>query len=313
MIKGIKIKNFRCLKSVQVPLRPLTVLLGPNDSGKSAFLAALRHGMDDAKLSPFDVWRNGPADEVVVLRSTDQGDVVRKGNQAVYARLDGATSFPLEFFLLPSTGIRMTSEGYPDEGQPPALSAEGGNAPALLDHLLRRDRDRFDEFVKAMGTLVDGLQKIEIATPSKDTRRIDLVIEGGFRVPADHSSVGLRLILFFVALAYHPSPPRTILIEEPENGVHPKRLADIMRLLREITQGKHGGHAAQVILTTHSPHLLDHVDLAVDQVLVFSHNKDGSRSAEPADADRLKTFLDEFMLGEVWYNEGEAGLVRPAK
>ena len=39
----------------------------------------------------------------------------------------------------------------------------------------------------------------------------------------------------------------------------------------------------------------------------------GSRTAEPADAERLKVFLDEFMLGEVWYNEGEEGLVKKQK
>ena len=44
-------------------------------------------------------------------------------------------------------------------------------------------------------------------------------------------------------------------------------------------------------------------------MLVFRRNDDGSRTCEPADAERLKNFLDEFMLGEVWYNEGEDGLV----
>jgi len=116
-------------------------------------------------------------------------------------------------------------------------------------------------------------------------------------------------MLFFVALAYHPTPPKLILLEEPENGVHPRRLADIVRLLREITQGKHGNHAAQIVLTTHSPYLLDFVDLEQDQVLVFRREDDGSRTAEPADRERLKNYLDEFMLGEVWFNEGEAGLV----
>jgi predicted ATP-dependent endonuclease of OLD family len=82
-----------------------------------------------------------------------------------------------------------------------------------------------------------------------------------------------------------------------------------MLLLHEITRGVHANHAAQVVLTTHSPHLLDFVDLNTDQVLVFSRQEDGSRTAEPADTERLKTFLDEFMLGEVWYNKGEEGLV----
>ena len=207
----------------------------------------------------------------------------------------------------------MCSRGLPDEHGPPQMDSSGELTPALLDYLLRRDRQRFFELVGALRDLVPGLEEVEIATPDPGTRRIDLVIEMGLRIPADQASAGLRLLLFFVSLAYHPAPPRLILLEEPENGVHPKRLGDVIRLLREITQGVHGGHAAQVVLTTHSPHLLDYVDLTTDQVLVFSRNDDGSRTADPADAERLKNFLDEFMLGEVWYNEGEAGLVRPTK
>ncbi len=204
----------------------------------------------------------------------------------------------------------MLSQGIADTDTAPALAEDGQNVPALLDYLLRKDRPRFFAFVEAMRDLVPGFEDIDIGTPDPSQRRIDLVIEKDFRIPADKTSVGLRLLLFFVALAYHPTPPKIILLEEPENGVHPKRLEDVMKLLRDITQGVHAGHKAQVILTTHSPHLLDYVDLDKDQVLVFSRNDDdGSRSAEPADADRLKNFLDEFMLGEVWYNEGEAGLV----
>ena len=105
------------------------------------------------------------------------------------------------------------------------------------------------------------------------------------------------------------TPPRLILIEEPETGVHPKRLADIVALLRKITQGLHGTHPAQVILTTHSPYLLDSIDPNVDQVLVFRRESDGSRSVKPVDVEGLKEFLDDFMLGEVWFNVGEDGLV----
>ncbi len=304
MINSMSIKNFRCLKSVDVPMRPLTVLLGPNDTGKSAFLHAIRYSMDEYALQPYDTWRQVRPPEVKVVRRTDRGDS-RPG-----FRPDGESAFPVAFYQLPSTGVSMTSDGFPDDAGPPLLQPDGSLVPALLDYVYRRDRDRFDAFVKAIRSLVPGLEKIEVRTPQANSRRIDLVIESGFSIPADYGSVGLRLILFFTALAYHPKPPGTILIEEPENGVHPKRLADIMRLLKEIAVGQHGGHAAQVVLTTHSPHLLDHVKVNEDQVLVFKRNNDGSRSAEPADAERLKTFLDEFMLGEVWYNEGEAGLVK---
>jgi len=178
-----------------------------------------------------------------------------------------------------------------------------------LDYLLRRERNRFFSIVDAMKEHIPGLEEVDIATPSPERRQIDLVIEGGMKIPAARASAGVRLIIVFIALAYHPSPPKLILIEEPEIGVHPKRLERIMGLFREITEGKHGEHPAQVILSTHSPYLLDLVDLETDQVLVFSRQEGGSRTVEAADKERLKDFLDEFMLGEVWFNQGEEGLV----
>lgn len=53
---------------------------------------------------------------------------------------------------------------------------------------------------------------------------------------------------------------------------------------------------AQVVLTTNSPYLLDHVDIDQDQVLVSRRAQDGSREVVPVDAPRLKVFLDEFKL-----------------
>ncbi len=45
-------------------------------------------------------------------------------------------------------------------------------------------------------------------------------------------------------------------------------------------------------------------------MLVFRRNEiDGSRTAEPVDLERVRNFLDEFMLGEVWFNQEESGLV----
>lgn len=82
-----------------------------------------------------------------------------------------------------------------------------------------------------------------------------------------------------------------------------------MKLLHSIVEGRLANHAAQVILTTHSPYLLDFVDLDNDQVLVFQRTDDGSRTALPVDKNRLKAFIDEFMLGEIWFNQEEAGLV----
>jgi hypothetical protein len=280
------------------------VLVGPNDTGKSAFLAALRWCVEGQALHALDRWRYA-ADPASYIQ-TDAG--THKTGQGV------PELRPVGFYQLPSIGIATVSPGVRDEpASPPQLSADGGNLPTLLDYLLRRERKRYDAVVNAVKARVPGLEDLHIRTPDAAKRQLELELEAGLRISADQASTGVRVVLFFVALAYHPDPPKLLLIEEPETGVHPKRLEDIVGLLRDITLGKYGGHAAQVVLSTHSPYLLDCVNLEQDQVLVFRRDPDGSRSAEPVDSERLGLFLDEFMLGEVWFNQGEEGLVKRAQ
>lgn len=311
MIDRIQVRNFRALRDVDVPLAPLTVLIGQNDTGKSTFLDAVLTVCNGRPAQRDDGWRHQrlgdtwiralPQDLRRILPNEWKGrGAVDPGN--IRAALPG-------FFRLPSSGVPMASDGYSDAGPPPPLRSDGGNTAALLDHLLRRDRRRFFGLVDTLKALVPGLEDLEIATPAPESRQVDLVIEGGLRIPADRASTGVRLMVFFVALAYHPSPPEVVLLEEPELGVHPRRLAEVMRLLREMTEGKHGDRVAQIILTTHSPYLLDLVDLERDQVLVFTREDDGRCAARPADQERLRVFLDEFLLGEVWFNQGEVGLL----
>jgi len=325
MLERIRIQNFRCFRELEAPLRPLTVLVGCNDTGKSSFLAAMNMAWTGGNLGPLDHWEMslfntidiqtfGPSVQTSLAATGGPVKINRVLRHRPY-RPEGTqgpehTPGGAALFEFPAGGPAMKSPGHADEGPPPALGFRGEGIPAFLDYLLRRERRRFDDFVAAMREHVAGLLDINVATPDPKTRRVDLKIDSGIELPADRASVGVRLMLFFMALTYHPAPPHVILLEEPENGVHPRRLQEIMALLHGITKGVHCGRPAQVILTTHSPYLLDHVNLDEDQVLVFRRNDDGSRTAEPADAKRLKIFLDEFMLGEVWFNQGEEGLVK---
>jgi predicted ATPase len=298
VIHHVVIKHFRALSEVRVQLGPLTVLVGPNDSGKSSFLAAIDARLSKRHLGLEDGWRGTQHPEVFLYTEDDQG-------------FQGQA----EIFKLPSEGIPMESAGVADErGRgAPWLETSGKNLAAFLDYLLRKDRKRFDQIQKTLRELVPGLQQISITTPSPDTRAISLEIDDGFEIPGQRLSTGVRMLFFFVALAYHPNPPQVALIEEPENGVHPRRLKDIVGLLRKLTTGELSNHQVQVILSTHSPYLLDHIHLPEDQVLVFQRESDGRRTATEVDVKRLHLFLDEFMLGEVWFNQGEDGLLASAR
>jgi predicted ATPase len=92
-----------------------------------------------------------------------------------------------------------------------------------------------------------------------------------------------------------------ILIEEPENGIHPKRLREVLTILRTLV----GEQAAtQIIMTTHSPYVIDLFE--PDEVTLCQRQDDGSVSVHRLSESRtVRDQIDVFTLGEIWTAEGE--------
>jgi predicted ATPase len=318
MITHVTISNYRCFRHVDVALAPLTVLIGPNNAGKTAFLSALNLLQNlGNKIPDSDRWMLGGDAEPSITIKTDSAEVVITENQINGRRQttwkvigDVTLISPIRFFSAKASGPSMVSDGVSEKDGIPAIDNDISNVPAVLDSLLRKDRSRFDRILDTLRRLVPGLKDIQIVTPDAAHRRIDLVLENDLTINASLVSFGVKWLIFFVALANHPAPPKLILLEEPENGVHPKRLADILALLSGLTEGQFADSPTQVVLTTHSPHLLDSVDISKHAVLVAQREIDGARTISPVDSERLKFFLDEFALGEVWLNREEPGLLR---
>ena len=321
MLTQLSITNFRCFRQLDVELKPLTVLIGPNDTGKSVFQDAVEYlgPSDPSGLGQLDRFRGDIAGRISVRGTLANGEVrdLETKRPPQQSHFFGGplpqpkpSDFEIQRFQLPATGVLTGCDGFKQEEVGRLfLERDGRRVAALIDHLLRADLEQFLELRNQLRQLVPGFEDLKVETPTPQARQIEFVVESGFRIPAQKTSAGVRLLLFFLALVHHPIPPRVILLEEPETGIHPKRLQDVMELLRGISQGKFGKAPAQVILTTHSPYLLDYVKPEEDQVLVFQRDDDGSRTAKPVDWSRLKEFFEGFMLGEVWFNEGEAGLV----
>lgn len=321
MLTRIEFQQYRCFPSLDVELRPLTVLIGPNNTGKSAFLDGIRAFDKESKLSPSDHWRLARDSTLEIRADWEFGANSSQTSNLVVKQRETNGDYSVErevslgeiaFFRLPSAGIKCFDEGFPESVKDLPIGDEGQHLASVLDYMLRKDRKRFDGVVATLRNLVPGFEDLAIDTPSPQSRHLHVILDNGLELPGESLSVGLRHLIFFVTLAHHPRAPQIILVEEPELGVHPKRLGDILRLLRSISQGEFCNRPAQVILTTHSPFLVDHVDLERDQLLIFQREEsvEGARNAYPADKQRLQVFLDEFMLGEVWFNEGEVGLIQ---
>lgn len=164
-----------------------------------------------------------------------------------------------------------------------------------------------DAFVRAVPTL-SGFQTL--ATNVDGTAAFRLVFAlnpTGARLEATEVSDGALLFLAFLTLLHHPSPPPLLLIEEPENGVHPGRLQEIVKLLRRLTKADGARPAVQIVMTTHSPYLLD--EIHADEAYFCYRDANGVAHAESfARVDRIEERLGDYRLGELWTAYGEARL-----
>ena len=122
-------------------------------------------------------------------------------------------------------------------------------------------------------------------------------------------SDGVLLVLAYLTLLHLPNPPRLLLVEEPENGIHPKRLQDVIAILKElVAQQSH----TQVVMTTHSPYVLDM--FSPSEVSLCRKEDDGSVSVHQlSESEVVRKQLDVFTLGEIWTAEGDEALIGAAE
>ena len=121
---------------------------------------------------------------------------------------------------------------------------------------------------------------------------------------------GVLLFLGFLSLFHLPAPPKVLLIEEPERGVYPKRLQEIIGILKRLVSSPNGQEIPQIIFTTHSPLVLSH--FRPEEVHPQGARGYAVIAKPPLDAPNIEDRLDggEFYLGELWYNRD--GEERPA-
>ena len=113
-----------------------------------------------------------------------------------------------------------------------------------------------------------------------------------------HLSDGSIRFICLATVLLQPDPPSTIIIDEPELGLHPYAIA----LLAELIQAT--AERTQVIISTQSPTLVDY--FSPEHVIVV--NREGGASTfDRLDAADLTEWLDDYSLGELWQKNIVAG------
>ena len=162
----------------------------------------------------------------------------------------------------------------PDPGD--ILRRDGSNAASVLQQFSLEARELVRD---SLSRIVPGVSDAEPKTlGSQETVEFKQVVSGQqhrWTFPASAMSDG-TLRAFGILLAVfqaasnteHPHAPLLIGLEEPEMALHPAAAAVLLSALRE------GARHCQILVTSHSPELLDNPDISVEQLLAVD-NKDG--------------------------------------
>ncbi len=143
--------------------------------------------------------------------------------------------------------------------RPPAeVSDIGVLGENIAPFLFRLRAERSREFDAVKRTLRSIIPTIEALDVDLDQRRSTLNIhvrQGGRAFSSRIVSEGTLRVLALCAIAVNPWSGPLLAFEEPENGVHPRRIQLIARLLSSLAL-KSG---RQIIVTTHSPLFCDEI------------------------------------------------------
>jgi hypothetical protein len=210
-----------------------------------------------------------------------------------------------------------------------SLDRDGFGLAALLDEIQDYDVGLFlrirEEFCRLYGHFKSIRLKKEKGYSRDETKRgaqiqrkgvgkaIYFETHDGAEVPAPLASAGAVLLLGFLALAHMPNPPGLLLIEEPETGIYPERLKEVVALMQRFVDEHSQPTPLQLVITTHSPYLLDM--FRPEQVTFLRRNEDGAVTAYPLrDVPNIQERLGGvYHLGELWYNLSEEDLFADAK
>lgn len=171
---------------------------------------------------------------------------------------------------------------------------DGSNLPWIVHELEKRaESGKKKEWVQHLASTLDDLENIETREKPEDrSRYLVLRYKNGLTAPSWVLSDGTLRLLALTLLAYAPTAPRVVLIEEPENGIHPKAVETVMQSLSSI-------YDSQILCATHSPVVLS--QMRAQQVLCFAKTSEGSVDIVRGDQHpRLREWQSALNLGDLF-------------
>ena len=176
------------------------------------------------------------------------------------------------------------------------LAKNGSNIAEFLLDILKTAPNVLDGIIETLKYVLPYARNVEPLITSELQRTVYLQLrEGDFALPGWLLSTGTLRILALLAVLRHPNPPPLLVVEEIENGLDPRTISLVVEEIRSAVESG----STQVILTTHSPYLLDLLTLS--HIVVVERGEDGSPTfTRPADDAALQEWTKKFTPGQLY-------------
>lgn len=153
-------------------------------------------------------------------------------------------------------------------GKTRAFQPDGSNLPWVVNDLEKRAPEKIEDWVSHLQTALPDLIGIRtVERPDDRHRYLMLEYRGGLEVPSWMASDGTLRLLALTLPAYLPNLTGIYLIEEPENGIHPRAVETMYQSLSSV-------YDAQILMATHSPVILSLVE--PEELLCFAKDENGA-------------------------------------
>ncbi len=176
------------------------------------------------------------------------------------------------------------------------LASDAGNLAAFLYRLREEEPDVYENIRRTIRLAIPYFDDFRLRP--RLTKSEDEVVRLNWRQvgsdyvfsPSQLSDGSIRFICLATALL-QPDPPSTIIIDEPELGLHPYAITLLGALLKSAAS------RMQVIVSTQSVPLVD--EFAPDDLIIVER-EDGNTVFKRLDSEELASWLEDYSLGELW-------------
>ncbi|MCW3787228.1 AAA family ATPase [Plebeiibacterium sediminum] len=175
------------------------------------------------------------------------------------------------------------------------LNRDGSNLAAFLYFLKIKHKKNFIRIEKTIQSIAPFFDKFDLKPNRLNEEKIQLEWkESGYPdayFNAYHLSDGTLRFICLATLLMQPNPPKTIIIDEPELGLHPVAINKLAALIRKVSE------ETQVIVSTQSVNLIDNFD---PEDIIVTDRKDKSSTFRRLTSEELAEWKEEYSLGDMW-------------